>query len=115
MPFLYLVKINDFSLDKIRKMIIISVNNWKEMDKLTIGSFTSILSKKGNRNKLLDKERIEIYDYLYYSIIKSYRTNSIGTLHWSNNGYYLTIDNNIWEVYRSEKKLEEEYNEIFMI
>ena len=101
-------------MDKIRKMIIISLNNWNEMDKLTIGSFTSILSTR-TRNKLLDKERIEIYDNLYYSIIKSYRTNSIGSLHWSNYGYYLTIDNNIWEVYRSEKKLEEEYNEIFMI
>jgi len=114
MQYVYLLKLKSLSETEERKIVVVSGSKWEEIDIKTEGSTTSILSKNNCKNKILYKERIELFDLIYKSIVKEFKNYSIGGLHISKGGYYLTIDNSTWHIYNKIDVKDDEYKEIFL-
>jgi len=109
MKYVYLLKLRDFTESNVIKVVVVSGSSWQEMDIKGVGKQVKLFSRN---NIILYKEKIELFDNVYDSIFRSFRSKSIGGLHITNGQYYLTVDNSIWYVHNNEQSANDEYNKI---
>ncbi len=103
MPIIYLFNLEELGTIYSKNVAVLSLKEDEKINSLKIGSKTSLFNNNRTFHEIVDKKIMNLGLDLYVDIIKKKHTNSISTLHSIRGSYYITVDNQIWNIKQYEE------------